>query len=523
MKIQEFVGIICALTAGVYLLVRLRYELQMMQQNSYRNGRYLRWLKKDICNPVRLLDLLLLILLLLYTSNPYVQLTIVLVQAIRIYIELTKKYKKPLVFTRRAIRLYVTSVLLVAGVLGVCGFLVNNSYSLLLVLLCCIVLTSLVLIFANWINQPMEQAINRKYYREAQQKLAGHRNLIIIGITGSYGKTSTKHYLHRILSEKYNVLMTPGSFNTTLGVVRTIREELKSFHEVFIVEMGAKQPGDIREICELVHPQIGIITSVGEQHLESFKTLENVQKTKFELIDALPAEGIAILNNDFEAVASRKVTNVARVYRYSSGSVAADYTLSDIKYTPKGTEFTVLSPEGETQALTTRIVGSHNLSNILAAYIAARSLDVPAVKIGYAVAHIEQVEHRLNIRKNGAVTVIDDAFNSNPHGAAMALEVLSGFTSGQRIVVTPGMIELGSKQYEYNYHLGEQMAHACDYAIVVGSYNREAIVKGLTDRLFSQEKIYTASSFGDAVSHLNGLLRPGDTVLYENDLPDTFK
>ena len=137
------------------------------------------------------------------------------------------------------------------------------------------------------------------YINDAKQMLAQMPDLKIIGITGSYGKTSTKHYLNRILSEQFDVLMTPGSFNTPMGVVRTVREMMKPYYYVFIVEMGAKQLGDIKEICDIVHPEIGIVTAVGEQHLESFKSIENVQRTKFELVEALPENGFAVLNDDF--------------------------------------------------------------------------------------------------------------------------------------------------------------------------------------------------------------------------------
>ena len=148
-------------------------------------------------------------------------------------------------------------------------------------------------ISACWLLSPVERHINRHYYRDAEHRLQAMPGLKVIGITGSYGKTSTKHYLETILSEHFDVLMTPGSYNTTMGVIRTVREYLKPYHEVFIVEMGAKQRGDIKEICDLVHPGIGIITAVGEQHLESFKSIENVQATKFELVDSLPAGGLA--------------------------------------------------------------------------------------------------------------------------------------------------------------------------------------------------------------------------------------
>ncbi len=319
--------------------------------------------------------------------------------------------------------------------------------------------------------------------------------------------------------------MTPGSFNTTLGIVRTIREHLKPYTEVFIVEMGAKQPGDIAEICELVKPQIGIITAVGEQHLESFKTIENVQRTKFELIDSLPPDGTAILNDDFEYIANRPVTDVSQVFRYASGSQKADYHIVEVKYGRDETSFAIDGPGDRRSTLfTTRLAGIHNLSNILAGYIAGRTLGMTDAEMRHAVASIEQVEHRLSIYHTpGGVTIIDDAFNSNPHGAAMALDVLSHFTGGRRIAVTPGMIELGAKQEHYNREFGRQMASACDIAVIVGEYNREAILAGLKAEGFESEKIYTARDFDDASKYVGAIVKAGDTILYENDLPDTFK
>jgi UDP-N-acetylmuramoyl-tripeptide--D-alanyl-D-alanine ligase len=263
---------------------------------------------------------------------------------------------------------------------------------------------------------------------------------------------------------------------------------------------------------------------VGEQHLESFKTIENVQRTKFELVDALPADGVAILNNDFPYIANRAVTNVQRIFRYTSGMGEADYRIVDVVYGRSESRFAIAGPEGVTEPMTTRLVGIHNLSNILAGYIAGKTLGLTDSEMRYAIGRIEQVEHRLSIKQAaGGVTVIDDAFNSNPHGAAMALDVLGSFTGGRRIVVTPGMIELGAKQAEYNRELGAKMASSCDYAIVVGAYNRDAILAGLADGGFPSEQIYTARDFGDASAHLARIVSSGDVVLYENDLPDTFK
>jgi UDP-N-acetylmuramoyl-tripeptide--D-alanyl-D-alanine ligase len=313
--------------------------------------------------------------------------------------------------------------------------------------------------------------------------------------------------------------MTPGSFNTTLGVIRTIREYLKPYHEVFIVEMGAKQVGDIREICELVHPSMGIITAVGEQHLESFGCIENVQRTKFELVDALPADGLAVLNDDFKYIRERKVDNV-RAVRYGNN---AEYNVLSTRYADDGTHFTVGNNAGWSLDLRTQLVGKYNLSNTLAGCIIARELGLSDDEIRIAVADIQQVEHRLSIRRAGGLTIIDDAFNSNPHGSAMALEVLATFTAGKRIVITPGMIELGAGQREHNRILGRNMAASCDVAIVVGEFNRDAIVTGLVDEGFPAEQTIVVASFAEATAKLREIAAPGDTVLYENDLPDTFK
>jgi UDP-N-acetylmuramoyl-tripeptide--D-alanyl-D-alanine ligase len=510
---ERITTIFCGLSVLFYLCVRFKYELQMLQQNSYRNKRYLKWLKSDLFAFDRLFGWIVLLLLCLF-SNDYISLFLSVILIIKAVVELKKKYKKPLVFTKRAIRLYATSLIIV-----VLSFYYGTWAAMSLA-----VLSFLALIVANIINSPLEKSINRYYYRDAKRIIKQNKSLIIIGITGSYGKTSTKHYLYRILSEKYNVLMTPGSYNTTLGVVRTIRESLKAYHEVFIVEMGAKQPGDIKEICELVHPRIGILTSVGEQHLESFKTIETVQKTKFELIDALPNDGLAVLNDDFEYIASRKVENVRNVVRYSFSNESADYYLDRIAYSKRGTNFIIRSKQGEEHSFSTKIVGNHNLSNILAGCITGAFLNVEPDAVKYAVSHIEQVEHRLSIKQlSNGITIIDDAFNSNPEGAKMALEVIKNFQGGKRILVTPGMIELGVKQQDYNYKLGEQAASACDYIILVGLYNREAIMAGLLAKAFDEKNIYLAATFQEAVNHLNSRLVSGDTVLYENDLPDTFK
>ena len=517
-----------ALSSIFYLITRYKTDLQMLQQNSYRNNRYFNWCKisKDYSSVSRIIDLG--IFLLLFTPFPiYATLPVAgLALAGKGYFNLKKKHKKPLVFTKRVWRLF-SEMLIFSAIFCVGGFFGIPGMKLEVIGIVATALAFaswLITMFCNWSMKPVENAINQSYFNDAKRLLAQMPDMKIIGITGSYGKTSTKHYLSRILSEEFEVLMTPGSFNTPMGVIRTVREMMKPYNNVFIVEMGAKQIGDIKEICNLVHPQYGIITAVGEQHLESFKSIENVQRTKFELIDALPSDGLAVLNDDFEYVANRKVHNV-QALRYAVRNTGnANYTATDIRYDEFGTHFTITS-KGKSLQLDTKLVGECNISNLMGAVIIAMELGVSDEKIKFAVSKIEQVEHRLNMKRTaGGVTIIDDAFNSNPDGSRMALDVLSMMTKGKRIVVTPGMIELGEKQVFHNANFGEHITKTCDIAIIVGQYNREAILEGIKrNPQFSEENTIIVDSFNEAQQKLATILKSGDTVLYENDLPDTFK
>ena len=528
MLICNIIAIILAL-ATVYF--EFKRDLMMLQQNSYRNERYSRWLtaSQDTTSTMRLVTGAAALASLSTLTIPMITIGLVaIVSIVDIFNLAGKKYKKPLVMTKRATRIFCVMALMAILIIGATVWIcLSKDYSLDIVAVTALLIYCFSHVFtmlANWLLKPVEKHINGKYYKDAERILRSMPDLKIIGVTGSYGKTSTKHYLNRILSEKYDVMMTPGSFNTTLGVIRTIREYLKPYNEVFIVEMGAKQIGDIKEICDLVHPEIGIVTAVGEQHLESFKSIENVQRTKFELIDSLPSDGIAIVNDDFPYIANRPVSNVECVRYAVSEKGAANYTAEDITYSPDGTSFTVVTPEGERMDFSTKLVGECNVSNLLAAIIVALKLEVPVEKIRYAIANIEQVEHRLNMKRTaGGVTIIDDAFNSNPTGSKMALDELKMMNSGRRIIVTPGMIELGERQAELNEVFGKRIAVSADIAIIVGEYNRDAIVAGIESVGSSSLKLHKVDSFNEAQQYLATVLKSGDTVLYENDLPDTFK
>ena len=520
---------------AIYMVLNFKYDLQMFQQNSYRPKRYWKWLQPHIGDSWRLVDVACLFLLLAspqFLDFRLASLFVGIAAATKILLILRKKYKKPLVFTKRVWRLYgLTSLITLGGMTALAICTSGNFYgryagavitigSMMLIT----IFSWFFILFSNFLLIPVEKGIQKRYINDAKRILRSMPGLKIIGITGSYGKTSTKNYLTRILEEEYDVLMTPGSFNTPMGVVRTVREYLKPYNQIFVCEMGAKQNGDIKEICDIVHPEMGIVTAVGPMHLETFKTLDNVCSTKFELVDSLPSDGFAAVNNDFDMCAGREVLNTKAVRYGITNPEGCDYIATDIRYTPNGTSFVIKGKDGFKLELETRLLGESNVSDILGAVVIAHKIGIAPEKIRYAVATLQQVEHRLSMKQTpGGVTIIDDAFNSNPVGSKMAIDVLTHFKGGKRIIVTPGMIELGTKQYDLNREFGRHIGDNLDIAIIVGEYNRKAIMDGIQETGFESENLHLADSFNEAQQILGRILSSGDTVLYENDLPDTFK
>ena len=307
----------------------VRYDVHMFQHNSYRVERYARWFRSG--HKFGRAAVMAALAVAGVFDIPYFSVAAIVIMLWIAWKEFRTVYKKPIVYTMRVKRLFLTAAILTAAVIGAAlVFIPDYAPAVALALL----VMPIVMLAANLVNKPLEAAIARWYYNDAKRILRSMPDLKIIGVTGSFGKTSTKHYLYRILSERYNVLMTPGNFNTTLGVIRTVRERLKPHHQIFIVEMGAKQVGDIKEICDLVHPTIGVVTAVGEMHLETFGSVENVLRTKFELIDSLPADGLGVINMDSEPIATAKLNHSCRVVSYSVENKVADYRAEQINYTP---------------------------------------------------------------------------------------------------------------------------------------------------------------------------------------------
>lgn len=500
-------------------------DYQYLQLNSYYNSRYLRWFKDNYEKYiVRLIWSAVIIISFAFSVKmQWISVPVCAIFALSAFLSVRKHQKKaikPLVFTARVKRMFVTaSVLLIALSYLSARFVKTADYIMLITVFLCVE-TPIVVLLSNIINAPVEALVRQWYINDAKKMLRANADIKVIGITGSFGKTSTKYILARILQEKYNVLFTPASFNTPMGVVRTIREGLKSSHQIFICEMGAKNIGDIKEICDIVHPTMGIITSVGPQHLETFKTVDNVAKTKFELADAVKSADGSIYVNADSADALKKASEYDCI---TYGTEHAELSVHNVKCDRFGAKFTV-EYKGEILELSSKLLGIHNVLNIAGAVAIAYDLGVSVRDIKYAVERLKAIEHRLELKPflNGSV-LIDDAYNANPTGSLEAVNVLASFEGMTRIIVTPGLVELGKDEYECNKRLGAYAAKMLDKIILVGEQRSIPLADGVkTVAEFDESNLHIVPNFKSAMQLLQTMTDSNTAVLFENDLPDNY-
>ena len=515
----------------MYIIWKINRDLHMIQLNSYRIERYIKWLVKNWGQYTAVRNFLPFFTFSLFAYLTPIQFIIIwgISYIPLVLFKIRYESKIALKYTSRAKRLLCTiiSIYVIVALVGVYIFtLSTRPTTLLLVTICLTTLTFLSFIpsiFGCVAILPLEKAIEYWYYKDAQNKILKATNLTTIGITGSFGKTSTKFILNEILSSFFNTLMTPQSFNTKMGVTKVVRNDLSPVHNFFIAEMGAKQKGDIKEICDLVHPKIGVLTAIGEQHLESFKSLENICRTKLELIEALPNDGIAILNGDDANIRNLKISNNPRKLFFGIDSKKLDYFVRNINISPQGTSFEISTYRGESATFHTKLLGKHNIYNILAAVAVANELGINLQLLSIQVKKLRPAPHRLEIRKIAdGITVLDNAFSSNPVGAKMALDVLNQMEGSRKILITPGMIELGNKEYDYNKNFGTYAANICDLIILVGQKQTIPIQDGLAVANYPASNLYVAADLNNASAHLRSVMKPGDVILYENDLPDNY-
>ncbi len=518
-----------AVMCAVLGIVALTRQYQMLQQNSYFAVRYLRWYKGVIKSRVApILKALLGAVLVVTALSESFGLKILLfaICGVALLIEavssvcLNKKSIKKLVVTARVKRMWVAGgvILCLIAVLSVIvGGIAGKVLLAVLFIMCALPeITALISLF---IMKPIEKCISNYYVNDAKKILRNHKNMTVIGVTGSYGKTSTKFILGRILSERYNTLVTPENYNTPMGIVITVRRDLKPQTEVFVCEMGAKRKGDIKEDCQIANPDLGVITSIGPQHLDTFGNIETVVSTKFELADWVKLKnGKMYLNGDNQYIKEKAGEYSSVTY----GVGDCDCKACDISYSPKGLTVT-LNYKGEEMKVTSRLLGYHNALNIAAAVGVAFDLGLTSEEIAFAVSKLKPAEHRLELKSyiNGS-TLIDDAYNSNPEGCLEAARVLGCFDGMKKIIVTPGLVELGEQEYEANRRLGVEAAKYADIIILVGQKRSIPLAEGVKAQNFPEENLYVVSSFKEALGLFSPMLDSNTVILFENDLPDNY-
>ncbi|MBZ0276509.1 MAG: UDP-N-acetylmuramoyl-tripeptide--D-alanyl-D-alanine ligase [Anaerolineae bacterium] len=537
------IGLIWLAGAGL----RIYRQAHYYQIEEYKSLRYLRWLagRRERWLPGRAAAAWVLgvgIGLLLGESPGSILPGMVglIAAGIAIWPPRAAEVKKPFRATSRAKRLlataFVTALILMLVWLGVFGGQSRSTFGAAVVMtggMLLFLAAPLLLILGNILMTPVEGLLRRRFIGQARAILE-RVSPTVIGITGSYGKTTTKKYLAEILNGRFKAYPTPKSYNTIMGVCLAINQDLADDYSVdyFVAEMGAYVPGEIAGICDLTHPTVGIIVEVGPQHLERFGSLENTAQAKYELIKALPPDGVGIFNWDNPYVramyergypATRLAVSKQALSELPPGD-SPRFVASEIEETLDGLHFVVTDRKtGEESVFTMGLLGQHNITNVLLATAAAVHEGMSLKEIAFRVRGLQPPEHRL-VRHTTpqGITIINDAYSANPVGAEQALRVLGMHTSGKRLLITPGMVELGPLMEAENRKLGQTAAAYATDVILVGAVQTAPIKAGLLDAGFPEDCLRVTDTLAEAMSWYQTNLGAGDTVLFLNDLPDTY-
>ncbi len=537
-NIHLYIAIGLSVVNGVLLCFAGYKFFQMIQLSGYKIKGYFIWLKDTkakYINRIFMLSLLstccIIVVNALFDAYSgemlysYIGLIFYFYFTIVFCINLYSAPKKvPLKSTRRMNRLNVALFIFAAGITFI--LIAISSEFLYLYRFGIICLTPLFLPImvplVHLIMVPFEELIKHGYVIKAKKKLKNHPDLIKIGITGSFGKTSTKYILNSILMQKYKVCMSPHSFNTTSGLTRVVNDYLVPEDEVLITEMGARNKGDIKKLVEIIRPKYAIVTGVGSQHLHTFKTLQNIQDTKFELIEGLPEDGVAIFNGDNKGSTTLfERAKLKNRFLIGNTSESSDVKATNIVVNKKGTKFVLIVGEEKTDC-SCRLVGKHNVENVLVCVKMALVLGLNLQQIKKGISELKPVPHRLELIENeNGVIILDDSYNASVEGSEVALDVLSKF-GNNKIVVTPGLVELGILEKQENFNFGAKIAEVATHVVIVNIVNSESLKAGLLSKNFNDKNIFYAENLKQANEKIKDIIKPKDVILFENDLPDNY-
>lgn len=504
---------VCFILSTLVVVYRCYYYLlNIFQQEHYHANGFIKCLKSFYTQHL-FIFILYLLTIISFINNIYLYPVGIFIVFISMFTK--QKQIKKLVLTNRVKRLYITFSILI----GIISF-INILYPYVMPIY---ILVPFIILFVNIVNIPIEKIVNKRYLKSAKEKLLNNKNLIKIAITGSYGKTSTKNIVTSIIQNKYLTLKTPASFNTLMGLSKTINTSLNSSYEVAVFEMGASHLGNIKEMAKFIDPDIAIITDIGFQHIETFKTIENVTNTKFELIDYLDSNDIAILNGDNTYIRSKIIDNVNNVYYYGLEKTNNVYADNIIVVNGK-TKFDVFYNNEFVTRLQTSLLGLHNIKNILASFLVYKVLidkygfDISIEEFTNEVNKLSQTKHRLSYSKVNNIHLYDDSYNANIIGFLSGIDVVSK-TPYKKIIITPGIVDGGKITRELNEEAASKMKGVFDSIYIIESYSGKYIY----DKLKAEENVLMFKSFKEAYNDvLNKYKNEEIVLLIENDLPDNY-
>lgn len=527
---ETVLRVIASAVTACLLCVSSVKLLGAMQQSGYKGGVFSRWLKRrDNLYFNRLAVLCLLLALssaitsicfsflglrgaLLLSAIPYLGFLLLFILADNKY-----ALKVPLKRTARMKRLFVVYFFLTACIayafIALLAFLAKWNGSFFYGLIAYVpyalmpVFLPAILRFSNAIEGAFENARNAKFVKRAGQVL-DESQILRIGVVGSYGKTSVKNILKTLLNEKFTVVETPESYNTPIGIAKTVFSPEFSGKQIFIAEMGARKRGDIAELCELVKPDYAIFTGICTQHIHTFKTLEEIYAEKSKILSCTSKKVVC-----GESLKSFVQTDNAV---FADADYITDLTLGAAK-----TSFTVTLGE-EKIPVCVPLLGKAAAENILACVLLCRELGMTAEEIARGLEKIQPIPHRLQLLENNGVYILDDGYNCNPKGAEEGIDALCRF-EGRKCIVTPGIVECGVLEEEINGKLGERIAQAnLDKVMLVGETLVGAVKKGYLSAGGDAERLTLVKTLAEAQKELGTWVQAGDAVLFLNDLPDIY-
>jgi len=522
--------VIDLLTFTVWLIMSLMIMIRfiaILQSERYHSDSYLKWVMDGgglrVYSPVKFdkpLHFVCLAIMASYYFSPYkvyieqLIMTSCGIYWILLHLKPAGSGKKPFAWTARVKRLFVITIILEAILLWVAYTFGVRLFIASLVLLA--YMQPFIIAVANTVAMPVEKFFQQGFKKTAMKKIAGKK---VVAVTGSYGKTGTKEAIAHMLEMAFPLLKTPGSYNTPMGLCKVINDEMTPHHEIFVSEMGATRKGDIKELCEIAKPSIAVITSIGDAHMESFGTIENVATTKFELADALQDDGVLIYNRDYDLAREKAKGRVQKTITYGF-EAGAEYRPFNIRCNSKGSVFDLETPSGIVEGISIKLLGRLNVINVVAGFVVGEHLGIAREKLKNAASSLPQMEARLQLLSTGSYLVINDGFNSNLLGAKAAAETLSYFEGYRRILVTPGIVDLGSKHEVVNFDFGKSAAMHCDQAILINERRTKPLKNGLLAGGMKGDSIKVFTSLAEAREFINETVGEGSVVLFENDLPD---